>query len=304
MKLSIGITSYNQHEYVEDTIKSLLNQTMEPYEIVVSENHSSDGSYEIVQKYKDRVKVIRPDQHLSYIDHVNFLINNLSGDWVLLAASDDTYLPNMVEDCCKNMDDESVMISFGFNMIDENNNIKGRRKYKQWIKSRIPFPDNFFINAYHHSIPMWSTIYRSSSLRMIGGYGDEKNVICDHDWVTTLKLSVLGSFKCVPESLICNYRFEYRPDVERLRMENEAKDTSYICNKIVLDIINDMELPMSMFNKIRIANLRNKISLYKKYNVDYEKLFDLFCISKQEASKYGLYDKIIQMYRTKLKRII
>lgn len=48
VKISIGIPTYNQAEYLEETILSVLNQTVAAYEIVVSNNHSTDDTEKIL----------------------------------------------------------------------------------------------------------------------------------------------------------------------------------------------------------------------------------------------------------------
>ena len=58
MKLSIGIPTYNQAEYIEKAILSALNQTEPAYEVVVSNNHSTDSTAEVLEKYKDKIRII------------------------------------------------------------------------------------------------------------------------------------------------------------------------------------------------------------------------------------------------------
>ena len=56
-RLSIGIPTYNQGDYLEDTILSILNQTEKPYEIICSNNHSTDNTSYILEKYKDIITI-------------------------------------------------------------------------------------------------------------------------------------------------------------------------------------------------------------------------------------------------------
>ena len=53
IRVSIGIPTYNQAEYLEETILSVLNQTVPAYEIVVCNNHSTDDTEKILEKYSD-----------------------------------------------------------------------------------------------------------------------------------------------------------------------------------------------------------------------------------------------------------
>ena len=58
-KISIIIPSFNQGEYIEETIKSILNQGYSNYEIIIFDGGSKDNTLQILQKYK------------SYISHLS-----------------------------------------------------------------------------------------------------------------------------------------------------------------------------------------------------------------------------------------
>ena len=49
MKISVYITSYNKIQYIEQSIKSVLSQTLKPFEIVIIDDASQDGSRGIIQ---------------------------------------------------------------------------------------------------------------------------------------------------------------------------------------------------------------------------------------------------------------
>ena len=51
MKISVYITSYNKIQYIEQSIKSVLSQTLKPFEIVIIDDASQDGSRVIIQSY-------------------------------------------------------------------------------------------------------------------------------------------------------------------------------------------------------------------------------------------------------------
>jgi glycosyltransferase involved in cell wall biosynthesis len=57
--VSVIMTVYNLELYVEDAILSVLKQTVEPVEIIVIDDCSTDGSAEVIKKYADRVKYIK-----------------------------------------------------------------------------------------------------------------------------------------------------------------------------------------------------------------------------------------------------
>ena len=84
MSISVGVPAYNQGQYLAETLDSLLCQAVPPTEIVVSDNHSTDQTPEILRQYEGRVRIIRPPEHLSMTAHWNFVVES----WrrVVLAA--------------------------------------------------------------------------------------------------------------------------------------------------------------------------------------------------------------------------
>ena len=52
IKISVFIVTYNQEAYVEQAIDSVLQQSVKPYEIVISDDCSKDGTWNIIQNYQ------------------------------------------------------------------------------------------------------------------------------------------------------------------------------------------------------------------------------------------------------------
>lgn len=93
---SLCMCTYNQFEYVEEAVNSALNQTYSPLEIIISDDKSTDGTFEkikeIVSKYNGPHKVIlnQNSTNLGIRENVNKLIYDLChGEYIILAAGDD-----------------------------------------------------------------------------------------------------------------------------------------------------------------------------------------------------------------------
>lgn len=101
--ISIVIPSYNQAEYLEDSIESAYNQTMAPLEIIVVDDGSKDNSLEIAQRYEFRefpgiespVRVI-PQVNKGLPSARNTGIMNSKGDYILFLDADDMLMENAV----------------------------------------------------------------------------------------------------------------------------------------------------------------------------------------------------------------
>jgi len=101
MKVSVVVTSYNQKEYLVQTLDSILAQTEVPFEIIVCDDCSSDGSQDLIRQYVDRhpgvLKPIFQQQNLGVTRNRNTGIMAAKGDFVTTLDGDDLYLPQKLE---------------------------------------------------------------------------------------------------------------------------------------------------------------------------------------------------------------
>lgn len=100
MKTSVVLIAYNQEETVKMAVKSLLEQTGGPYEILLSDDSSTDKTYEIMQEAVSEFPTVhtvifnRNDKNLGIAEHINKVFDISSGDIVIFNAGDDISLPN------------------------------------------------------------------------------------------------------------------------------------------------------------------------------------------------------------------
>ncbi len=97
--VSVIIPTYNCNKYVADAICSAQNQTYSNIEIIVINDGSTDDTHAILDKQKDKIRVIthlnRMGQHISRVDG----INASRGRWVVFLDADDRLSPNAIADC-------------------------------------------------------------------------------------------------------------------------------------------------------------------------------------------------------------
>ena len=94
LEISIVVPTRNGLAYLRHTIESVLSQDAENFELVVSDNHSEDGTAAYLASISDpRFRRIRPDQPLSMVAHFEFAIAAARGVWVTTLGDDDGLMP-------------------------------------------------------------------------------------------------------------------------------------------------------------------------------------------------------------------
>lgn len=96
-KISVITITYNSAKTVEETIKSIISQNYDDLEYIIIDGGSTDGTLNIVNKYRDKIAVVisEPDNGIS--DAFNKGIKNASGEIIGIINSDDLLLPGALQ---------------------------------------------------------------------------------------------------------------------------------------------------------------------------------------------------------------
>ena len=98
MKFTIAIPTYNNADVLENAINSAINQTYkDSYEVLVVDNCSSDDTQLIINKFPDKIRVIRNEKTVSQFKNHNICLENAKGDYVVFCHSDDQLLSNSLD---------------------------------------------------------------------------------------------------------------------------------------------------------------------------------------------------------------
>ena len=98
--VSIGMPVYNGAKTIEKAIKSLLAQTFQDFELIISDNASDDETKNICQRFAlqdERIHYVRQTKNIGTYKNFNFLINSAKGKYFMWAADDDWHSPEFLE---------------------------------------------------------------------------------------------------------------------------------------------------------------------------------------------------------------
>lgn len=116
-KISIVTPSFNQGQFIEEAILSVLNQNYENFEHIIIDGGSTDNTLEILKKYPHLIWVSELDEGQS--DAINKGFKMATGDIIGWLNADDLYLPNTFNLACENLKDNNIDAVYGnYRFID------------------------------------------------------------------------------------------------------------------------------------------------------------------------------------------
>lgn len=96
IEVSVIIPTYNRANLIEQTITSIINQTLLPKEIIVVDDGSTDNTEEVVRQFGKRVRYLRIDNS-GQCRARNVGVSAATSTWVAFCDSDDLWLPSKLE---------------------------------------------------------------------------------------------------------------------------------------------------------------------------------------------------------------
>ena len=146
VKVSIGVPVYNANEYLRECLDSILNQTFQDFEVLLVDDGSTDGSYNICYEYDQKSDKIRyyHQNHKGIDDTRNLILREADGDFITWIEATDSvepdYLQHLVD--IQNKSNADIVIS-GFKEYRE-------REFSQSVNLKPYFEeleDNEYTNV-------------------------------------------------------------------------------------------------------------------------------------------------------------
>jgi glycosyltransferase involved in cell wall biosynthesis len=112
-RLTIGLPVYNGEAYLTESLESLLGQTFEDFELLISDNASTDGTAEICHQYlkqDPRIRYVRQPQNIGLAPNRNFVVSQARSEFFKEAAHDDLYARDLLQRCVNALDERPDFI--------------------------------------------------------------------------------------------------------------------------------------------------------------------------------------------------
>lgn len=237
-KVSVLIPAYNHAKYLRDTIESVLNQTFQNFELLISDDCSKDDTVQIIKSFSDeRITGIFFKENKGTVRSLNHLLSLAKGEYIAVLGSDDVWELNKLEKQLEVLEnDKSLSACFSWaTIIDQNSNV---------IDNESDFPihifnmkncdkafvmRDFFLSGNHfcHS----SALIRTSVHEQIGEYNVAYRQL--HDFDLWMRLLIDYDIHMIDSPLV-KYRYiQNSGNVSQstagnnFRMHNEGEEIIY-----------------------------------------------------------------------------
>lgn len=99
-RISVAMATYNGARFISEQLASLAAQEVLPFELIVCDDGSSDGTPETVERFSETapfsVRVYRNEQNLGYAENFLKAARLCEGDWIAFCDQDDVWLPSKI----------------------------------------------------------------------------------------------------------------------------------------------------------------------------------------------------------------
>lgn len=180
MKISIVTVCRNSEKTIEKTIKSVLSQTYQTFEYIIVDGASTDGTLNIVNKYKDKISKIISEPDLGIYDAMNKGIKAATGDYILFLNSDDELNDNLVFKHANHIGNvyKPDLIYGDICFINSENNTENIQKFDKFN----------MVYLFKNTPSQPSTFYKRDLFNSIGLFSTEFKIVADHEWFLRLFL--------------------------------------------------------------------------------------------------------------------
>lgn len=203
-KVSVCVPVYNGEKYIEQTIKSVLEQSFTDFELVIIDDASTDKTWEILKNFSDdRIRLVKNEKNVGMVANWNCCLDNSKGEYLQILCHDDYLSEDCLEKKVKifnNHKDISLIFNSTYIVNDNNKIVMKRRPFqseKLFNGKEIGYRSFTQKNLYGEP----SNVMFKREISKKVGYFDDR--LCYAiDWDYWIKLSLMGNVYYIDDFLV------------------------------------------------------------------------------------------------------
>lgn len=198
--VSIVIPTYNRARDLDRALKFVVAQTYTNWEALIVDNHSSDNTNDVVNRFNDsRMRLFKIHNKGVIAASRNLGIKHALGEYIAFLDSDDWWTPRKLEESLKYLGQGADIVYHDLFLVSQ----PGQRVF--WRKERgrrlkTPVFDDLIVNG--SALNNSSVVVRKSILQEIGGLSEDINLVAIEDYDAWLRIArITEKFRRMPKTL-------------------------------------------------------------------------------------------------------
>lgn len=231
-QIDVLLATYNGEKYLKEQLDSILNQTYQNIQLIISDDCSKDDTRNILKEYEkkdSRVKVYYQNENIGCIKNFEFLLKQVKNKIYMLSDQDDVWMPEKIEKTYEQLENEKADLIFGdLEVVDSNletiypsfnDFMKLSRKIKRYINT-------YELNYLYNCVTGCTIMSRKEWIdKILPLPVNSKYVLHDH-WIG-LMISLEGKLVYIPEKYI-KYRQHEDNEVGTEKISHQFKQLEQV----------------------------------------------------------------------------
>jgi glycosyltransferase involved in cell wall biosynthesis len=283
IKVSVIIPAYNRVSYLDQTIRSVLQQTYTNIELIVVDDGSTDGSYEKVKAYGEKLTLLTHEnrKNKGQSAAINLGMKKVTGKYIAILDSDDYWELDKISiqvDFLEKNPDVGLLYSNG-NAVNAN----GEKLYPIYDEEHIePNDPNAVLLDCYIALPV-NSLVRKQVYDVVGEFNETYRAAQDHDML--IRIAEVTKLAYLP-----NFLWYYRRHGDSI--SSKQQDIRW---RVGFDILQSAELRYPY--KTRTARKRKAVLNYrigmcssaeKKYLLTFWHMFKAFTLDPVRAIRFAV----------------
>lgn len=235
-KIDVLLATYNGEKYLKEQIDSILNQTYQNINLIISDDCSKDGTREVLKQYEnnEKIKIYYQEKNLGYIKNFEFLLKQVQNEIFMLSDQDDIWLPEKIEKTYEVLKKQDADLVFAdLEVVDENLNtiyesfgdfMKLNRKIEKYI-------DSYKVNYLYNCVTGCTLMAKSKWIEKILPVPAKSKYVAHDHWIGLI-IGIEGKLAYVPEKYI-KYRQHGNNQIGTNKISHQFKKLEQVRNLFI-----------------------------------------------------------------------
>ena len=259
--LSIALCSYNGEEFISEQVYSILNQTYQNFELIISDDYSTDKTLTILENFAqkdERIILLKNKINKGYIRNFEKAISHCKGEIIFLSDQDDIWDEHKLSKVSQSFNNDVKLVFHDSLFIDLKGKSLNKKASDRFRLTEEVSPLSFLL---FNGISGHALAFKKSLVNLILPLPE----IVHHDCWISFVASCKGQVIFIPNTLV-NYRQHPKSETDLLKLKIKEKTKTNSTLKVQNLIKRTNKFTEIDFNKYLFVFIKFKELLEKRVN--------------------------------------